>query len=110
MFESKPFSAKPSKIMQRFGQLIWGLCVVCFAYILFAPGPGVRANQVMRELYQSSPLSPLAEPAQASTIVTNNVSSAASTVNRTSQTSLLLVAIVLVGILVVIALVMWRQR
>jgi hypothetical protein len=110
MFEPKHFFARSLIPMHRLGQLIFGLCIVCTVYILFAYGQSARANQPMHLLYQSSPLSPLSEATQANTVVTDTLTSVAPTANRTSQTSLVLVAIVLVGILVVIGLVMWRQR
>lgn len=96
--------------MQRVGQVILGLCVVFILYLLALPEQVVGASQPLHLLYQSSPLSPLSQPVQASAGVTDNLAAVASAVNRTNQTSLLLVAIVLVGILVVIGLVMWRQR
>jgi hypothetical protein len=69
-----------------------------------------NASRPASVLAQSSPLSPLAEPAQTNLASAEAENATAPELNQGDQTSLVLVAFVLVGVLVVIGLVMWRQR
>lgn len=108
---------------------ILGLCAISLLLVTFLGHSTVLARPNQRPTYQESPLSPVATPITATITVTITatdslpVTTTAPLLEPTAalpvptvalvnqgQTSLLLVGAVLVGILVVIGLVIWRQR
>lgn len=93
-------------------QLVLLLCVMAVVYPLINPLALARtkASVQMYPLEQSSPLSPLIEPAQGDQASAPAIESSVPIASSASQTSLVLVAVVLVGVLIVSGLVLWRQR
>jgi hypothetical protein len=91
------------KMLTFLRQVLLLLCLITVVLPVLATLPiaTVNLSHSTRVWAQVSPLSPLTESAPA-------VSSPA--LSPGSQTSLVLVAIVLVGVLAVVGLVLWRQR
>jgi hypothetical protein len=99
-------------LRQRWRQVALLLCLLLAAFPAIFQAQAARAisGQPVRALYQSSTLSLLQQPMTTTVMLTGPTEIATAAPGQGNSTSLVLVALVLLGIVSVVGIVLWRQR
>lgn len=108
----QPLLIHLSALRQRGRQLALLLCLLLVAFPASFQAQDALAisGQPAGGLYQSSTFSPLQPPITTTATLTGSIEAATAMPGQGNPTSLVLVALVLLGIVSVVGIVLWRQR